>query len=217
MVRSQFEVHMPTIAEIHIARTIYQNEYPGDIYYVAALGLVNSSVNRDDAKGIAVGLAVLLLNWNSEYYFRWHPNLLKDRYTSQEHLFDIERVVTKCLQVCKDYRKLNIINLSSSEHERDLKEVFEVFRQILGPVGAAKSMHLLAPLFFPLWDNSIAKNGYGIDLVNSSAQAKANLYCRFMNKVKMQCAGLDTEKSIANSLLKAIDEYNFITYTRQLI
>jgi hypothetical protein len=45
-------------------------------------------------------------------------------------------------------------------HRPDLLTI-EYFKKVLGKTGAAKSLHLLAPRFFPLWDTKIAKT-YGV-------------------------------------------------------
>lgn len=206
---------MPTIQEIEIAQKIYEAEYPGDIYYVAAMTQMEIAISGNNCRGIAVGIAILLLDWNKEYYFRWNRPLLKGSYFSEKHLSDVEQVVCQYLQVLKDWRQRSILSFSS-EDEIVVKEVFREFHRVLGPVGAAKSLHLIAPLFFPLWDNLIAREGYGIDL-GSPAKRKADLYCRFMNKVKEQYKQLRGEPSIANNLLKAIDQFNFIKYTKNLI
>lgn len=45
--------------------------------------------------------------------------------------------------------------------EATVKGVFKSFEKVLGPVGATKCLHLLAPRFFPLWDRAIAE-AYGL-------------------------------------------------------
>jgi hypothetical protein len=45
--------------------------------------------------------------------------------------------------------------------EQPLLAVFPGFEAALGPVGAAKALHLLAPRFMPLWDRSIANESTG--------------------------------------------------------
>ncbi len=209
-------MQIPTIQEIEIAQKFYEAEYPGDIYYVAAMTQVETAISLNNRRGIAVGIAILLLDWNKEYYFRWHKDLLKGSYFSEKHLSDVEEVISQYLQALKDLRQRSILSFSSAD-EIVVKKVFREFRRVLGPVGAAKSLHLIAPLFFPLWDNYIAKEGYSIDLENADAERKADLYCQFMNKVKEQCQQLGGEQSIANNPLKAIDQFNFIKYTRNLI
>jgi hypothetical protein len=55
--------------------------------------------------------------------------------------------------------------------------LFGLFRAECGPVGAGKALHVLAPNFFPLWDNAIAES-YGV--------ATETGYFQFINIVKQQ-------------------------------
>ncbi|NWF77692.1 MAG: hypothetical protein HXY36_03760 [Chloroflexi bacterium] len=39
----------------------------------------------------------------------------------------------------------------------DIEDCYESFKNVVGPIAAAKVLHLICPNFFPLWDNDIAK------------------------------------------------------------
>ena len=69
--------------------------------------------------------------------------------------------------------------------------------------------HLLAPRFFPLWDNTIA-SAYHMPL---SGWANARRYRRFMHVVKHEIARLGgvaaIESAVGTTALKALDEYNY--------
>jgi hypothetical protein len=58
------------------------------------------------------------------------------------------------------------------------------------PVGAAKALHLLAPAYFPLWDQEIAK-ACGCNWHNS-AQA-ATKYLGFMKQVQATIVSLERQ------------------------
>jgi hypothetical protein len=81
------------------------------------------------------------------------------------------------------------------------------------PVAVAKALHLLAPSYFPLWDNKIAgvyKCNYG--------KKPADAYLRFVKKMRhlaehLTAQGVDSTES-GVTLLKLIDEYNYATYTK---
>jgi hypothetical protein len=62
-------------------------------------------------------------------------------------------------------------------HALDALRLFGLFRTECGPVRAGKALHVLAPNFFPLWDNAIA-DGYGV--------ATETGYFQFINIVKQQ-------------------------------
>jgi hypothetical protein len=84
--------------------------------------------------------------------------------------------------------------------------LFDRFARVLGPVGAAKSLHLLAPAFFPLWDQKIA-HAYGL------GKRSPNDYRVFMEVVQDQYRLLRERGAPCRDLLKAIDEYNYCKYT----
>ena len=88
--------------------------------------------------------------------------------------------------------------------------IFRSFETVLGPVGAAKCLHLLAPRLFPLWDRAIAE-AYGLALGKSGTNP--DRYWNFMIIVKRQCALLYPKLVPGRNPLKAIDEYNYCRYT----
>jgi len=69
------------------------------------------------------------------------------------------------------------------------------------------ALHVLAPPFFPLWDNSIAA-AYGVSTEEG--------YFKFMLLTKQQVASLPGDFALPKTggLLKAIDEYNYCKYTQ---
>jgi hypothetical protein len=108
------------------------------------------------------------------------------------------------------FRQRSIQSLKQ-EDESEVVRVFKAFEEVLGPVGAAKCLHLLAPRFFPLWDRSIAK-AYGLPLKQNGRNAER--YWRFMGIVKKQVQSLGGEQAIGRNPLKAIDEYNYCKHTK---
>jgi hypothetical protein len=79
------------------------------------------------------------------------------------------------------------------------------------PVATAKALHLLAPSFFPLWDENIAsayKCSYG--------REPGAAYMRFSKVAKDLLIHLDTIgagfPADGRTRLKALDEFNFVTY-----
>jgi hypothetical protein len=78
-----------------------------------------------------------------------------------------------------------------------------------------KALHLLAPKFFPLRDKEIAKK-YDCNY----AKDPLNKYLCFLGKIKHIAEQLDNDdevkalvKDTKKTLLKLIDEYNYVTYT----
>ena len=93
----------------------------------------------------------------------------------------------------------------------DSQRLFGSFEDVLGPVGAVKALHLVAPRFFPLWDRRIAK-AYGLPLKKRGKNA--DRYFRFTVVTERQCEALSGEHSMEQNLLKILDGYNYCRYTK---
>jgi len=80
------------------------------------------------------------------------------------------------------------------------------------PVAAAKTLHLLCPDFFPLWDDWIAWN-YGYALMWSED------YVSFCWRMKDFAAAIKPflPPEDDRSLLKRIDEFNYAAYTKRWV
>src|SRR5262249_15211801 len=98
--------------------------------------------------------------------------------------------------------------------QESIKAIFAAFEKVLGPVGAAKSLHLLIPRLFPLWDRAIAQ-AYGLPLGIGGTNSER--YWKFMLIAKAQCESLRQEGEVCISYLKGIDEYNYCMYTQKWI
>jgi len=161
---------------------------------------------------MADGLGVLLLTWNQAFY----------RYG----LFDfnkLEQFINNNFQKIDNFRKRSISSLSTSD-EVEIKLLFNELLDVLqidtgklkgrkSPVAVSKTLHLLAPNFFPLWDNKISI-GYGC-YYNEKPHEKYVSFCKIMKTMAESVKDYVTinEKSI----LKLIDEYNYSKYTQKWI
>lgn len=86
--------------------------------------------------------------------------------------------------------------------------------RVLGPGGAAKCLHLLAPRFFPLWDRAIAE-AYGCAL--KARGQNLNNYRRFLETTRDQVLQLRQESGQNGNILKLLDEYNYCRYTKRWV
>jgi hypothetical protein len=92
--------------------------------------------------------------------------------------------------------------------------VFSAFEEVLGPVGAAKCLHLLSPCFFPFWDRPIAA-AHGLQLRQKGRNAER--YLRFMEIVKEQVQSLDREQAIGRNPLKIITETSYQKILKKIL
>jgi len=109
----------------------------------------------------------------------------------------------------KDYIEIKISKLES--RERKTLESLGLIRR--SPVSVTKTLHLLAPNFFPLWDDKIAR-AYGC-YYNKNPAEKYISFCKITksiaDKVKDYIVWSD------KTLTKLIDEYNYSKYTQRWI
>ena len=213
-------VDMPTIQDIREARRTYRDTYPGDIYYNAATAQVARGIRhgRDNngSREATIGLAVMLVNWNMQFYYRNKApdgsSYLTDdkRYLKEGHLVEIDRVVRQHWQTLIDLRPRRIQDFTVAD-ENGIRAIFASFQAVtaIRVVGAAMSLHLFAPNFFPLWNSNIARE-YGTGYDGASIDERPGMYYRFISEIRKLLEEMlvyDPDLS-----LKAIDEYNFITY-----
>ncbi|MBT0160900.1 hypothetical protein G4O51_13050 [Candidatus Bathyarchaeota archaeon A05DMB-2] len=116
-------------------------------------------------------------------------------------------------------------------------KLFKIQKVVKAPVAVSKALHLLAPKFFPLWDNDISK-AYGCYWYYS--EASADKYLEFMGKMrtlaenvlqsfmnmeggsretamKTICERCSRNVPFTKSLLKIIDEYNYSRYSKNWV
>jgi hypothetical protein len=195
-------VQTPTIQDIEAARQAFEANEPRDLFYRAATELVALALGGKTSLSVAEALAVLLQTWNKMFY--------QYRRFDSRHFADIERLIRDHRSMLITFRQRSIQSINQ-EDESEVVRVFKAFEEVLGPVGAAKCLHLLAPRFFPLWDRAIA-DAYSLPLRPRGRNAER--YWRFMGIVKKQVQSLGGEQAIGRNPLKAIDEYNYCKHTK---
>lgn len=202
MSKAPLEIPTPTVQEIEVAHRAFEESEPRDLFYRAATELVGFALEGKTSLNVTEALAVLLQTWNRAFY-RFTP-------FNSQHFADLDRVVTTNQQDLAILRERSIEGFSD-EDAVTVERLFGDFEEVLGPVGAAKALHLLAPRFFPLWDRAIAK-AYGLPLRERGKNA--DRYRRFMEITKRQYQALSGEHSMGQNLLKVLDEYNYSHYTK---
>jgi hypothetical protein len=161
---------------------------------------------------MANGLGVLLLTWNQAFY----------RYGTFD--FDkLEECINENFQKIESFRNRDISSLSNSD-EDDIKDLFKKFLEALqidsgkiqgrkSPVAVAKTLHLLAPSFFPIWDDKIAK-AYKC-YYDKNPGEKYISFCKAIKIVADEVKNYISQSD--KTLIKLIDEYNYSRYTKKWI
>ena len=195
-----------------------------DAMYKVATFLVNHFWYRP--ADIADGIGVLLLVWNQAFY----------RYCNFALDFEgLENFLRKNEETIKEIRNRDISSLKEKD-EKIVQKLFDVLLNVLkcggrkSPVAVSKALHLLAPSFFPLWDNDISK---AYDCYWEDSDLASETYFQFMKKMKNLsqkiiqtyahrnnvdsetakkaiCKKASPNLPFVKSLLKIIDEYNYV-------
>ena len=199
--KSQVGLPAFCVKDVEKSRKAFVAGEPRNLFYLVATELIDLSRKRITKKvSVAQALAVLLQTWNVSFY-RFRGGF------HESDLSSIEALLTKHLAAIEKYQKRLITSFESSERN-GLRGLFGEFESVLGAVGAAKTLHLLAPGFFPLWDRAIAK-AYNV-------KCDGDGYIAFMGIAKQQCRDLVEEGAVWPDLLKAIDEHNYCTFTMKI-
>jgi len=192
----------PSIQDLEKAREAFLENEPRDLFYRVATELIRFSIEGKTQIALPEALSVLLQTWNGPYY--------RYRRFDNQHYTDICNLLEQQRVSVFRFRERSILSLAKSDLS-NIIEIFDEFERVLGPVGASKSLHLLAPEFFPLWDRAIAR-AYKVGLRPVGANA-AN-YLKFILSIRQQCKQLQELSTPRQNLLKSIDEYNYCHFSK---
>ncbi len=186
------------------AHKIFFEKEKRDVFYRASRILLNEAFNGNRKMPEADILEILLQTWNKQYY-RFHP------WTNQHHS-ELDKLINKYEKQFNTIRDKNISSCREGLHgdEGWIWVLFTEFKNVLGPVGAAKALHLISPAYFPLWDGKIAKEAYHVPLNQTR-------YLAMIRVVKHQIEHLSQPDDKETTILKLLDEYNYCHYTQSWI
>ena len=190
--------HMPTLQEVRAARKLRAERKNRDAFYYQARGQVDRAMDARSWPRVAEALGVVLKTWNRTFY-RFSGGF------DEKHQADIGHLIERHASTILSFRQRSIETFSKTD-EPTVTDLFQDSEKVVGPIGAAKCLHLLAPSFFPLWDRTIAKD-YHLRLRKSGTNGAR--YCRFIAITKEQYEALGGEQVILLDPLKALDEYNY--------
>jgi hypothetical protein len=201
------EAELPalTLANIAAAGRRFREAEPRDLFYRVSTRLLELTDETDIGIDRAECLAVLLQTWNRDFY-RFHGPF------TDERLNNLAALLAHFDERLKSYRHRRLEQFGPLD-EPDVAEVFTAFEMELGKVGAAKALHLLAPQFFPLWDARIAQVVY--HAYDKGRGFNAPSYLKAMRLVRQQVADLGGWSAFPTNPLKAIDEFNYVVYTKR--
>ncbi len=208
---------LPTLSHLRKARNEFKEIEPRDFFYWSVTKLVAAIVDTESREEkideLVRALMMLLTTWNKNYYRFFNER--QPGITLAKHFCDLERVISKHFDRLMKYRKQEL-HMTHEIPEQEIIGVFTDFARVLGRVGAAKCLHLLAPSLMPLWDAAILK-GYGLERAPFRKRTDAERYIEFIRISKVQIDNLGDFRSLNDNPLKALDEYNYCRFTKKVV
>jgi len=110
------------------------------------------------------------------------------------------------------FRKMKLDNTDLAQYEDDIKTCYQQICNIVAPTSATKTLHLLCPEFFPLWDENIRNKAREEDGRRGWTGLKGYYYFMeitqgFLKKHNEELSALS--KKHDRPKLKITDEYFF--------
>lgn len=207
---------MPTVADLREARDEFKRIEPRDFFYWSVTKLTASVLDAESRVGmvdeLVRALMMLLTTWNKNYYrffSKRNPGM-----TLEEHFGKLEEVISRHFECLSNLRRQRLEDIAEIP-EQDIRQIFKDFSDVLGRVGAAKCLHLLAPRVLPLWDAAILK-GYGLENGEYRGQEDEDRYIAFIRISKAQIDNLGDFAFAPDNPLKCLDEYNYCCFTKKV-
>ncbi len=191
----------PTRIDLERAHEAFRANEPRDLFYRAATELTELALAGRTSLTLSEALAILLQTWNKAYY--------RYKRFDRQHFRAIECLLSEHKAPLARFRMRDIDGLLPHEAP-EVEGTFQAFENVLGPVGAAKALHVQAHRFFPLWDGAIAR---AYSLKFGRAGTNGHKYFSFMSICRQQIARLGGIEAAGDNPLKALDEYNYCKYT----
>jgi hypothetical protein len=199
---------MPTPDDLKKAHELYEEHEGRTLFYRVALDLVERARRGETQFSIAEAVALVLQTWNRRFYVKVHGGKF-----TKKHFAAVEALLEEHAAALDGYHQRSVESLVADD-QADIEKLFDEFDNLVGPVGAAKAFHVLAPEYFPLWDRGIA-SGAGYSL--GKRGTNANRYWRWMLKTQEECADLGGLGQWGPGLPKLLDEFNYCHYTLKLL
>ena len=199
-----------TVEELKAGHEVYIKNEPRDAMYNIATFLVRHFWNKP--ANMADSIGVLLLTWNAGFYRFGLLDFNALQICIEQNFATIAMFNGRDITTLSDSDKLTVQQMFANFLLALKRHKYKKSPEAFSPVSVAKTFHLLAPKFFPLWDDAIAKAygcHWGIDSRNAAAE-----YWTFVlktRKVVEHLQGYSEEIRVLSErpILKLVDEYNY--------
>lgn len=181
----------------YVNRNEREYQFAEDLIYRGCLRVAQEMeflrASRDDVKG---PIATFLVNWGNM------SRVIGTLDSSWKR--ELASAIRKNSRRLEEFRGSKLENVDLLEHRPEIEEVYESLQKIVKPTSTSKTLHLLCPFFFPMWDVAIRKDaGVG----TSSGE-----YYRFMELIREFLVEYDETltdlaKKLKKSKLRIVDQY----------
>jgi len=150
----------------------------------------------------------------------WNIGRFRYMLSDPQNLSDLKKALESCMPL---FRKLSNVGFKTANFDKlreDIKSVYSTLSKVNGVeyTGASKIFHLFCPNLIVMWDSYIrkeySKRKYR-DTYKIKIQAEKPTAEDFLNfqKLMQKIFGHIKWDNKRKTLPKAIDEYNYVTYT----
>lgn len=202
----------------------YHEKETRDLTYVMARDIIeNTAQSKEEAARL------LLADWNRRHIVKFtkknnplNNQLIKDINNAMNSLDELKNKNTEMFS-----KKLNDIDLENGAVTETIGNAFKIFqeKELISGVGAAKSLHLLYPDIFVMWDSNIypgnrqlsssylkfmknVKNELVIPLLSNRSEEK--IWEDHSSRLNEKIQQFYSKIGFRESLLKMVDEYKYI-------
>ena len=179
----------------------------------------------DSAEVSTTAIFTLLINWNRVWY-RISGKGRRASSNLSRHLYDLYLTIMEVKPLLDQLCSSDITKIDFDDNvvRMLVKSCFERVYDVCGATGASKVLHLLCPRLFVMWDDAI-RNAFGVSpdsegyleflsRVKDVLMKIVNEYARD-NNISRDQAVRELEGKLGVTLCKAIDEYNWLKFSRK--
>jgi len=115
----------------------------------------------------------------------------------------LQNKISELSELLEKFRRMNFENKDFEKFESEIKKCYGEISEIVGPTSASKTLHIICPSFFPMWDESIRER--------TGVTASRKGYFLFMKKnsefIDQRPILFDLSEKYNKTVLKIVDEF----------
>jgi len=172
------------------------------LYYGCIQGMKKVQLNKINSQDIEGPVKTFLINWGT---------MRRGLNTKKGWERNIERIIKSNCDMLDSFRNKNILskNIEEIDVKNAIMDCYKAIRKCIGPTSTSKVLHIIAPNFFPMWDNAIklkiSKECKNKEIFLNGIGDSPIGYYKFMRVVKFFILSDSKRKEIISSLSKNLN------------